>query len=122
MDKVRFKVIFSFILILQLVLAFTYNLVGATGALYFTWLALTNIVQGGVFVSTCTFFGKTFGAEIGSKAYSYLFTAYSISGICLAIVVYFWQSSLGYSGILYICGGLTVIAIAMLTQIDDGPF
>ncbi len=88
MDCVSFKKIFSCVLIIQVALAMTFTLIAHNQNLFFIWLLLTNGVMGAAFVSTCTLFGKTFGSDVGSKAFSYFFTSYSLSGVILAATVF----------------------------------
>lgn len=63
-----------------------------------------------------------FGPEVGSKAYSYFFTAYSGSAILLAITVLFFQSFLGFQYMFYITCGMTVVAFVFLMFLKEKDF
>lgn len=74
-------------MMLSTVTAFTYDYVAHMPAMFVIYLALTYFVTGSTFVSMPILFAKVFGPEVGSQAYSYFFTANSLSSIALSLVV-----------------------------------
>jgi len=96
LDKLRFKYYFGFILLLSMVLSFSFNFVAENKILFMIFLAGTYFISGSVFVSTPVFYGKVFGPEIGSQAYAYFFTSNAIAVLSFSYIVRNYQSVLGY--------------------------
>ena len=66
LDKLRFKYYFGFILMLSIVMSFSFNFLADKKIFFMIFLAGTYFISGSVFVSTPVFYGKVFGPEIGS--------------------------------------------------------
>lgn len=114
MDYFTFKQVFSCILVTQFVLSLTFDYVASQPAVFLVCLCINNMIQGATFTSTCILYGNMFGPEVGSKAYSYFFRSYSISAIILAVTVLLFQSSLGFSNMLFITSGMTFASFVSL--------
>jgi len=119
LDYAKFKHVFGLVLLVQIVLAVTFPYIVDQKWLFFVWLCFTNIVQGSIFVSVTTLFAKMFGPDIGSQAFSYFFTSYSISGLVLAMTVLFFQNALGFSGMLTITAALSAISLVFLCFVNE---
>ena len=66
---------------------------------------------------------KHFGPTRGKQIYSYLFSAFGVSALLGSFLVFLLQYRIGFTGMLIICLGLTLLA-AVLTFIykAEKPF
>jgi hypothetical protein len=56
---------------------------------------------------------KHFGKERGSTVYSFMFSSFGVSAITGSIMVALLQYKIGFTGMLYICMGLTLISFLL---------
>lgn len=121
LDNVSFKTYFSIILVISTLLGMTYDLVAHIEELFILYLAGSYFVTGSIFVSLPIYYANVFGAETGSKAYSYFFSSNAAAMMMLSFIVSNFQSLLGYSGMLMLTGFASLLALILLNFLSEKP-
>lgn len=80
-DRFSYKIVFSALLILQIVIGFTIDLIKEYKILYLLWVAMSFFTLGGYFSMTPTICAKMYGNKTGGQVYSVVFIFFVPAGI-----------------------------------------
>mmetsp|Transcript_18595 Transcript_18595/g.16473 ORF Transcript_18595/g.16473 Transcript_18595/m.16473 type:complete len:310 (+) Transcript_18595:572-1501(+) len=120
-DKFPYKYVFGSLLLIQIVLGFTIQLVVSNKILYLIWIALSYFCLGGHFSMTPTVCAQLYGAKTGSRIYSLVFFFLIPPGIIALVLSQSLYHSIGYGKIFYITGGMTCISFVALMFFKSNP-
>ena len=81
--------------------------------LYFIVICVSMMCEGAITSILPTETLKHFGTKRGSQIYSYMFSSFGVSAITGSILVALLQYEIGYTGMLYLCLALTLIAFLL---------
>ena len=124
-DYLPYRVVYSFLLVLQIVLNLTVPLVAESAALYGIWISLLVFCEGGHFTLVPNVLKKIFGGEKGTALYGILFSYVSL----MSILLVFLQSAIltteasSYYLFFQINALCSIIALVMnLTMFSETKF
>lgn len=114
-DYVPYKIVYAFMLCIQIVLNFTIKLVAKNQALYAIWICGMLLCEGGHFTLVPNVLKKIYG-EKATQLYGILF---SYTGLCSVGLIILQDEFLGkdattYDIFFYINGGMSVMALLIL--------
>ena len=115
-DYLSYKLVYSILLIMQIILNGTIHWVSHNEALFGIWISLMLLGEGGHFVLVPNVLKKIYGAESGTVLYGILF---SYTGITSTIQIFLQKAILtedasGYNILFYVNGLASCIALALL--------
>ena len=88
-DHFSYKSVYTILLVMQIALCFTMQLIDDNKALFAIWVSLLLLCEGGHFTVMPNVLKKIYGKEYGTALYG---IAFSFSGICsILIVILQWQ-------------------------------
>ncbi len=109
-DRLSFKKVYGFLLILQLALVSTIFYVSFTPTLFFIWSCLSLFCEGGHFALFPALSLKEFGVIDGTKIYPFIYLAFACSNFIQFGIVFFGKSHMEWEGIFFFYIGLTSLA------------
>jgi hypothetical protein len=96
---------------IQLVLFSTIRFVIFSPGLFMLYIFLSNFCIGGFLGTTTTLLQLVFGVKVGSAAYGVFWFVFSTSNFIQYIFVSSVASKITFDGIIYICLGMSVVAL-----------
>ena len=84
-DYVSYKAVYGFLLVMQIILDFTTPLVSESKGLYFLWISLLLLCEGGHFTLVPNVLKKIYG-EKGTTLYGFMFSYTGLMSIMLIIL------------------------------------
>jgi hypothetical protein len=112
-DHYSFKTIYGIMIVIQIFLAFTFQLVVHSKPLFLTWTAIAFWVEGGHFTLAPTIYKKIFGEE-GTRVFGFGFTFVGFASILKLFTMKALLNSIGFDGIIRAYGALTILALVIL--------
>ena len=123
LDHFAFNSVYRTLLVIQILMIATVE-----WSLNFTWLFAINICismmcEGAITSILPTETLKHFGKDRGPTVYSFMFSSFGVSAITGSIMVSLLQYTIGFTGMLYICMGLTLVSFLLtIVYRSDKPF
>lgn len=121
MDKLSYKTVYMTILIIQIIVGFTMELISGQKYIFLIWVATSYFCLGGHFSITPTILAKIYGHDVGGKVYGVFFLGLLPAGLICFGLSKFLYKSLGYGAILYILSGMSVVTLILLIFFKETP-
>ena len=114
-DHLSYKLVYSVLLVMQIVLNFTIPLIAESPGLYAVWISLLLLCEGGHFTLVPNVLKKIYG-EKGTTLYG---IAFSYTGVCSILIVILQTYLLGttaksYEDFFYFNGAASCVAMIIL--------
>ena len=113
MDKLPFKRIYTFVLVLQSILTLTLTLASQNRISFLVWVPLLYLCLGSHWVISPVVCSKMYGTERGFEAYSILASVLNLSTLVQYLVVQLGLPALGFPNLLYIFSSMTIASLAV---------
>ena len=120
-DYFGFKKVYMWLLVLEIVIAFTFVLVHKVEALYLIWVCCSYAWLGGHFSIFPTLWAQIYGPINGGKVYSILFTGFATATMMNWLLSKQSGKSIGYDVLFYILASLAVIAFVLAIFLNTNP-
>lgn len=118
LEKMSFKVVYSFLCIMNAFLAFTVFYIKTIPPVYFIYVICAYICYGGhlgIFPAIVT---QVFGLRYGPQIYGLLFLAFPVSNFIQYFFINLIPSTFGYWLIFMISGGMSCFAFVMANKVE----
>jgi MFS family permease len=119
LDNMRFKIFFGALMVLATIMSATFMLVADNWWLFSVYYCISLFLRGSSSVSQPIFFATVFGPDVASQAFSFFFTAQSISPLILTGIISLWEDSIGIQGMFWICTGTSAVALLLTITLND---
>lgn len=98
---------------MQILLAWSFPLIVESKGLFLTWVSLTYFCEGGHFTLAPAIYKKLFGDE-GVRIFGWGFSFIGIASLLQIVMIEVLFDFIGFNGILFIHGLLSLIALMIL--------
>lgn len=110
-----YRFVITLNLIIQIIIFSIIKFTVVNSGAYLFLILLNGICIGGFLVSAPTFLQIVFGQVIGSNSYGIFWTAFGLSNFLQYGFVSGLSPIITFDGVIYICLGMSVIALAIVT-------
>jgi hypothetical protein len=113
-----FKVVYSFLCIINAFLSFTIFYIKTIPGVYFVYVILAYVCYGGhlgIFPALAT---QVFGIRYGPQIYGIMFLAFPLSNFIQCIFINLIPSTFGYWFMFMISGGMSCLAFIIANKVD----
>ena len=121
LDRFPFRNIYFALVVIQLVMVATLNLIADTKALYLIWIFISLGCEGGHFALFPPLTMKIFGTKTGTVLYGFIYFAFFFANGLQFLIVFFYKESLTYTNILWIYVGITAVGILLAAVFKPRP-
>ena len=112
-DHYSFKFSYTIILVMQILLCFTFEYVKEYKVGFFIWVCLLIWTEGGHFTNLPTVCSKIFGDQ-AAMVYGIAFSFCGLTNLLAIILIKFTLKHLGFAFFFYLSGGFNVLALILL--------
>lgn len=110
-----YRFVMTLNLAIQIIIFAIIRFTVANSGAYLFLILLNGICMGGLLVAAPTFLQVVFGQVIGSNSYGIFWTALSLANFVQFGFVSGLSPKITFDGVIYICLGMSVIALAIVT-------
>ena len=113
LDYFTFNKVYRTLLVIQILMIATVEWSLNTPWIYAINICISMMCEGAITSILPTETMKHFGKTRGSTVYSFMFSSFGVSAITGSILVSLLQYKIGFTGMLYICMGLTLVSFLL---------